>query len=53
MNEVNATLEIEINYTSKGDHVPEAERYNHTIGERIRTTYHNLPYKNNQPLHLV
>jgi hypothetical protein len=25
--------------------VPEAERNNRTIGERIRTTYHNLPYK--------
>jgi hypothetical protein len=45
MNEVNDDLEIEMNYTSKGEHVPEAERNNRTIGERIRTTYHNLPYK--------
>jgi hypothetical protein len=26
-------------------HVPEAERNNRMIEERIRATYHNLPYK--------
>jgi hypothetical protein len=45
MNEVSDKLDIEMNYTSKGEHVPEAERNNRTIGERVRTTYHNLPYK--------
>jgi hypothetical protein len=45
MNEVEDSLDIEMNYTSKGEHVPEAERNNRTIGERIRATYHNLPYK--------
>jgi hypothetical protein len=45
MNEVNDTVDIEMNYTSRGEYVPEAERNNCTIGERIRTTYHNLPYK--------
>jgi hypothetical protein len=45
MNEVNDTLEIEMEYTSNGEHVPEAKRNNHTIGERIRTTYHDLTYK--------
>ena len=45
MNEVNDNLDIEMNYTSRGEHVPEAERNNRTIGERIRGTYHNLPYK--------
>jgi hypothetical protein len=44
MNEVRDTHEIEMNYTSRGEHVPEAKRNNRTIGERIRTTYHNLPY---------
>jgi hypothetical protein len=34
-----------MNYTSKGKHVPQAERNNHTIGERICSNYHNLPYK--------
>ena len=34
-----------MNYTSKGEHVPEAERNIHTIGECIRATYHNLSYK--------
>jgi hypothetical protein len=45
MNEVEDNLNIKMNYTSKGEHVPEAERNNRTIGERIRATYHNLPYK--------
>ena len=45
MEEVANELDVEMNYTSRGEHVPEAERNNRTIGERIRTTYHNLPYK--------
>jgi len=28
-----------------GAHVPEAERNNRTIAERVRAAYHNLPYK--------
>ena len=43
--EVNDKLNITMNYTSKGEHVPEAERNIHTIGECIRATYHNLSYK--------
>jgi hypothetical protein len=45
MNKVNNKLNIKMNYTSKGEHVPEAEHNNRTIGEHIRATYHNLPYK--------
>ena len=45
MNQVNDELEVKMNYTSKGEHVPEAERNNRTIGERVRSTYHNLPFK--------
>ncbi len=45
MDEVSDELDTEMNYTSKGEHVPEAERNNRTIGEHIRATYHNLPYK--------
>jgi hypothetical protein len=45
MDDVSDTMDIEMNYTSRGEHVPEAERNNHTIGERIRTAYHNLPYE--------
>jgi hypothetical protein len=45
MNEVSDTLDVEMNCTSRGEHLPEAERNNRTIGERIRATYHNLPYK--------
>ena len=45
VDEVNDKLNIPMKYTSKGEHVPEAERNNRTIGERIRETYHNIPYK--------
>ncbi|WP_427962016.1 hypothetical protein [Acidithiobacillus sp.] len=34
-----------MNYTTTDEHVPEAERNNRTIAERIRFAYHNLPYK--------
>jgi hypothetical protein len=45
MDKVNDKLDIKMNYTSRGEHVPEAERNNRTIGVCIRATYHNLPYK--------
>ena len=45
MDEVADTLSIDMNYTSKEEHVPEAERNNRMIGERIRAAYHLLPYK--------
>ena len=35
VDEVNDKLNIPMKYTSKGEHVPEAERNNHTIGKRI------------------
>ena len=38
---LNATM----NFASPGDHVPEAERNNRTIKERIRAPFHRLPYK--------
>ena len=38
-------LDIELDIVAQGDHVPEAERNNRTIGERIRAGYHRLPYK--------
>lgn len=44
MERVSDELNISINYATAGEHVPEAERNNRTIQERIRTAYHNLPY---------
>ncbi len=44
MDDVKDKLGMNMNYTSKDEHVPEAERNNRTIGERVRTTYHRLPY---------
>jgi hypothetical protein len=45
MDPVSDELEADMNYTATDEHVPEAERNNRTIGERIRAAYHNLPYR--------
>ena len=38
-------LDVIMNYTNAGDHVPEAERNNRVLQERLRTAYHRLPCK--------
>ena len=43
---------IEVNLANPNEHVPEAERNNRVIKERVRATYHRLPY-NNLPKILV
>ena len=45
MDPVKDDLDVDMNYTSAGEHVPEAERNNRTIAERIRAAYHYLPYR--------
>ena len=45
MDPVKDDLDIQMNYTVTDEHVPEAERNNCTIAERIRATYHILQYK--------
>jgi hypothetical protein len=45
MEKVEDGLDVNINFTNAQDHVPEAERNNRTIKERIRAAYHRLPYK--------
>ena len=45
MNKVSDDLNIVMNYTNASDHMPEAERNNHTRKERIRATFQRLPYK--------
>ena len=44
MNDIEDDIDIEINYPPQGDHVPEAERNNRTIGEHVCAGYHRLPY---------
>jgi hypothetical protein len=44
MDNVADKLDITMNYTTASEHVPEAERNNCTIQERIRSAYQNLPY---------
>jgi hypothetical protein len=45
MEKVEDDLDVDMNFTNAQDHVPEAERNNQTIKERIRSAYHRLPYK--------
>jgi len=37
-------FDIEINYANPQEHVPEAERNNRVLKERVRAVYHRLPY---------
>jgi hypothetical protein len=39
MDQISDDLDIEMKYTTTGDHVPEAERNNCTLKERIRAIY--------------
>ena len=39
-------MDIVMNYANPGDHVPEIERNNRLLKERIRIAYHRLPYTN-------
>jgi hypothetical protein len=45
MDKVMNHLNVKINFTNAQDHVPEAERNNWTIKERIYAAYHHLPCK--------
>jgi hypothetical protein len=45
MDKVKDDLGVCMNFTNALDHVPEAERNNRTIKERVRAAYHRLPYK--------
>jgi hypothetical protein len=37
--------DVTMNFANPQEHVPEAERNNRVIKERIRATYHRLPYR--------
>ena len=45
MDEIKDELGVSMNYTGTDEHVPEVERNNLTIAERIRVAYHHLPFK--------
>jgi hypothetical protein len=45
MEKVKDNLGVQMNFTNALDHVPEAERNNRPIKERVRAAYHQLPYK--------
>ena len=45
LNKVSDDLDVVMNYTNASNHVPEAERNNRTIKERIRATFQRLPFK--------
>lgn len=45
MEVVSDDLDVRMNYMTTGEHVPEAERSNRTIKERIRANYQGLPFR--------
>jgi hypothetical protein len=45
MDKVKNNLDVKMNFMNAKDHVPEAEQNNRTSKERIRASYHRLPYK--------
>jgi len=40
-----AAMGVELNTASNDEHVPEIERYNRTVKERVRGIYNTLPFK--------
>jgi len=46
MDPVKDMMGVEMHYPLASDHVPQAERLNRVIRERVRAIYHDLPYKN-------
>jgi hypothetical protein len=48
-----ADLGAIINIVSRDEHVPEIERYNHTVKERVRSAYNILPFKHVPPVFIV
>jgi hypothetical protein len=52
MDKVKDDLDVCMSFTNALDHVPEAERNNRTIKERVRAAYHRLLYKA-LPLQLI
>ena len=45
LDEVKVELGLEVTYAATNAHVPQAERNNRTIKERVRAAFHRLPYK--------
>ena len=45
MDPIKDEMEVDMNYANAQDHEPTAERNNRTIGERMRSIFHNLPFK--------
>ena len=45
MDDIKDDLDIDMNYANAQEHVPEAERNNRVIKERVRAVYHRLPFQ--------
>eukprot|EP00985_Skeletonema_marinoi_P024244 scaffold16749_cov110-Skeletonema_marinoi.AAC.1 len=45
-----ANLHVQLHVVAREDHVPEAERFNRTVKDRIRANYNILPYTHFPPV---
>ena len=48
-----ADMGVLINVVSRVEHVPEIERYNHTIKERVQAQYNVLSFEHYQPMCII
>ena len=48
-----ATLGVHLNVTARDEHVPEVERFNRTIKERVRGNYNVLPFQHLPPVFVI
>jgi hypothetical protein len=44
MQELKSTYEVEMNYASAQEHVPEVERSIRVVKEQFKPTFHRLPF---------
>jgi len=45
IDDLSNVYDVTMNFANPQEHVPEAERNNRVIKERVRATYHRLPYR--------
>ena len=48
-----ADLHAQLNITARDEHVPEIERFNRTIKERVRGNYNILPFDHLPPIIVI
>ncbi|KAL7493808.1 hypothetical protein ACHAWT_003568, partial [Skeletonema menzelii] len=48
-----ADLHVRLHIVARDEHVPEIERYNRTIKERVRASYNSMPFEHVPPIMII